>query len=125
MDRTLKSCLVVDDSKLVRLVARKILKDLDVEAIEAASGAEALDLCDETMPDAILVDWNMPGMDGLAFLRRMRRMPGGKKPLVVFCTTEDDEAHRRQALAAGADQCVLKPFDGETIRTKFFQTGLM
>lgn len=121
----MKSCLVVDDSKVVRLVARKILKDLDFEIVEAVDGKEALAKCDTEMPDAVLLDWKMPVMNGIDFLRKMRTMPGGKEPVVVFCTTEDDMSHLQEALTAGANETVMKPFDGETIETKFSQTGLL
>lgn len=122
---TSKKCLVVDDSKISRLVARKILEDLDFEIVEASSGCQALTICDSEMPDAVLLDWRMPEMNGLQFLRKMRGKPGGRVPVVVFCTSEDDGTHLRQARTAGADECVLKPFDGTTIKSKFCDAGLI
>lgn len=121
----MKSCLVVDDSKVVRMVARKILKDLDFEIVEAVDGKEALAKCDTEMPDAVLLDWKMPVMNGIEFLREMRTMPGGEDPIVVFCTTEDDMSHLQEALTAGANETVMKPFDGDVIESKFSRTGLL
>lgn len=121
----MKSCLVVDDSKVVRLVARKILKDLEFEIVEAVDGREALAKCGTEMPDAVLLDWNMPVMNGIEFLREMRTLPGGKEPVVVFCTTEDDVSHLQEAITAGANETVMKPFDGNIIESKFSQTGLL
>ncbi len=77
------------------------------------------------MPEAILLDWNMPVMNGLDFLIKLRLEAGGKKPVVVFCTTENDMAHITQALRAGADEYVMKPFDGEIIESKFAEAGLV
>src|SRR3546814_6161551 len=87
----MKSCLVVDDSKVVRMVARRILEKLDFEIVEAADGAMALEACGRKLPDAVLLDWNMPVMNGIDFLRELRRMPGGDGPVVVFCTTRSEE----------------------------------
>ena len=69
----MKSCLIVDDSKVIRMVARKILKELDFDTTEAVDGKEALDACTNDMPDAILLDWNMPVMNGIDFLRARAR----------------------------------------------------
>jgi len=96
---------------------------LDTE--EASDAYEALESCEKTMPDAILLDWNMPSMDGIAFLKVLRAKPGGDAPVVVFCTTEDDASHIDDALAAGANDYLMKPFDGESIRGKFMQMGLV
>src|SRR3546814_15057148 len=100
----MKSCLVVDDSKVVRMVARRILEKLDFEIVEAADGAMALEACGRKLPDAVLLDWNMPVMNGIDFLRELRRMPGGDGPVVVFCTTENDMGHIQVALSAGANE---------------------
>src|SRR3546814_2362961 len=105
----MKSCLVVDDSKVVRMVARRILEKLDFEIVEAADGAMALEACGRKLPDAVLLDWNMPVMNGIDFLRELRRMPGGDGPVVVFCTTENDMEHIQVALSAGANEYILKP----------------
>jgi two-component system chemotaxis response regulator CheY len=121
----MKSCLVVDDSKVVRMVARKILVDLKFDIREATNGQDALDACARKMPDAVLLDWNMPVMDGIDFLRELRRMPGGDVPIVVFCTTENDIAHIQTALDAGADEYIMKPFDSDIVATKFAQVGLI
>lgn len=121
----MKKCLVVDDSKVVRMVARKILEGLAFEIVEAADGREALERCGEGMPDAILLDWNMPIMNGIEFLREMRASPGGEGPIVVFCTTENDMDHIREALSAGANEYIMKPFDSDLIESKFSQTGLI
>ena len=121
----MKKCLVVDDSKVVRMVARKILEELAFEIIEAADGKEALAKCEESMPDAVLLDWNMPVMNGIEFLREMRTKPGGDAPVVVFCTTENDLSHIQEALSAGANEYIMKPFDSEIIESKFSQTGLL
>lgn len=121
----MKSCLVVDDSRVIRKVARRILEDLQFQTDEAADGLEALNQCRRTMPDAILLDWNMPVMSGIDFLRQLRREAGGDKPIVVFCTTENDVDHITEALKAGANEYIMKPFDSDIIQSKFAQAGLV
>jgi len=121
----MKSCLIVDDSKVIRMVARKILQELEFETREAADGKEALDACISTIPDAVLLDWNMPVMSGIEFLRELRKLPGGDKPIVVFCTTENDIQHIQEAIEAGANEYIMKPFDSEIIQAKFSQVGLL
>lgn len=121
----MKSCLIVDDSKVIRMVARKILTDLNFETEEAADGQEAVHQCEKKMPDAILLDWNMPVKNGIEFLRDLRMMPGGENPVVVFCTTENDIEHIQEAIEAGANEYIMKPFDSEIIQAKFTQVGLL
>ena len=121
----MKSCLVVDDSRVIRMVARKILEELSFEVIEAEDGKEALDKCKEKMPDGVLLDWNMPNMDGMEFLLAMRALPEGEDVKVVFCTTENDLSHIQEAIAAGANEYIMKPFDSEIIQSKFLQVGLL
>ena len=115
----MRTCLVVDDSRVIRKVARRILEDIGYEIAEAADGVEALAWCRAAMPDAILLDWNMPVMTGIEFLRRLRAEPDGETPIVVFCTVENDLAHIREALDAGANEYIMKPFDGDIISAKF------
>ncbi|MDH3792475.1 MAG: response regulator, partial [Rhodospirillales bacterium] len=115
----------VDDSKVVRMVARKILEGLDFQIEEAEDGQKALEACQQSMPDAVLLDWNMPVKNGIEFLKDLRVMAGGDKPIVVFCTTENDMAHIQEAIGAGANEYIMKPFDSEIIQSKFSQVGLI
>ena len=119
----MRSCLVVDDSKVIRKVARHILETLDFTVEEAEDGREALSRCEVSMPDVILLDWNMPVMSGMEFLRMLRQRGHSDQPKVVFCTTENDMAHIRAALEAGADEYVMKPFDRETLQSKLQIVG--
>jgi two-component system chemotaxis response regulator CheY len=121
----MKTCLVVDDSSVIRKVARRILEGLDFQIVEAEDGEQALDACKQQMPEAVLLDWNMPKMDGYEFLRALRRLPGGDGPKVVFCTTENDVAHIARALHAGANEYIMKPFDKEIVEAKFQEVGLL
>jgi two-component system chemotaxis response regulator CheY len=121
----MKQCLVVDDSNVIRKVARRILEGFDFNVGEAEDGQQALDSCLKEMPDAILLDWNMPVMDGFEFLKQLRQVPGGDKPKVVFCTTENDVAHIARALRAGANEYIMKPFDKDIVEAKFHEVGLI
>jgi two-component system, chemotaxis family, chemotaxis protein CheY len=121
----MKSCLVVDDSRVVRKVARRILEDLQFIIEEAIDGRTAMEACLRKMPDAILLDWNMPGLSGIDFLRQLRRTKGGDTPIVVFCTTENDLQHIREAIGAGANEYIMKPFDSDILQAKFVQVGLL
>jgi two-component system chemotaxis response regulator CheY len=118
-------CLVVDDSRVVRKVARRIVEDLGFSCEEAEDGQKAYDSCSQKMPDAILLDWNMPVMSGIEFLEKLRAMPSGGTPKVIFCTTENDMAHITRAMNAGANEYIMKPFDSEIIESKFSQIGLI
>jgi two-component system chemotaxis response regulator CheY len=120
----MKSCLVVDDSKVIRKVARHILETLDFSVDEAEDGREALERCETRMPDVVLLDWNMPVMGGMEFLRTLRQRKFDPQPKVVFCTTENDAAHIRAAIDAGADEYVMKPFDRETLESKLQIVGV-
>lgn len=118
-----RTCLIVDDSRIIRKVARRIVEGLGFEVDEAADGAEALAYCASVMPDIVLLDWNMPVMDGLTFLRRLREQPGGDVPKVLFCTIETAPERIAEGLAAGADDYVMKPFDGEILQSKLAEVG--
>ena len=119
----MKTCLVVDDSKVIRKVARHILEGLDFQVREAADGREALDACTAERPDVILLDWNMPVMGGMDFLAALNNT-ALERPKVVFCTTENGVGHIRAALDAGADEYIMKPFDRETLATKLQIVGI-
>jgi two-component system, chemotaxis family, chemotaxis protein CheY len=121
----MKTCLVVDDSSVIRKVARRILESMQFAIVEAEDGQQALDECRRSLPDGILLDWNMPVMDGYDFLKALRRLPGGDTPKVVFCTTENDVAHIARALHAGANEYIMKPFDREIVEAKFQEVGLV
>ena len=121
----MKRCLIVDDSRVIRKVARRILEDMKFEIEEAGDGMEALHACRRRMPDAILLDWTMPVMSGIDFLRQLRQESGGDKPVVVFCTTENDVERIAEALKAGADEYMMKPFDGDILHSKFAEAGLV
>ena len=120
----MKTCLIVDDSKVIRKVARHILETIGFDVDEAGDGQEALDRCRTDAPDVVLLDWNMPVMSGIEFLRALGREPGGPRPKVIFCTTENGVAHIRAAIDAGADEYVMKPFDRETLERKFALVGV-
>jgi two-component system chemotaxis response regulator CheY len=119
----MKSCLIVDDSKVIRKVARHILETLGFSVQEAEDGRQALARVAEHMPDVVLLDWNMPVMGGLEFLQSLRAGDFEVQPKVVFCTTENDSAHIRAAIDAGADEYVMKPFDRETLESKLQIVG--
>ncbi len=121
----MKTCLVVDDSRVIRKVSRRILEDLGFEVAEAGDGVEAMAWCTAMMPDAILLDWRMPAMDGLEFLKKLRAETGGDQPKVVFCSVENEIESIREALDAGADEYIMKPFDGGIVAGKLAYLGLL
>jgi two-component system, chemotaxis family, chemotaxis protein CheY len=121
----MRTCLVVDDSTVIRKIARRILEEMEFEIIEAEDGEKALQACKRAMPDAVLLDWNMPVMDGYEFLGALRRLPGGDQPKAVFCTTENGIDHIARALDAGADEYIMKPFDKDIVAAKFQEVGLI
>ncbi len=121
----MKTCLIVDDSRVVRKVARKIIEELQFQCSEAEDGQVALDACKQAMPEAILLDWNMPVMNGIDFLRALRSLPNGGEPKVVFCTTENEFSFIQEALSAGANEYIMKPFDKDIVEGKFSQIGLI
>lgn len=121
----MKTCLVVDDSGVARKVARRILEDFSFSVTEAVDGQKALEECLRSMPDAIVLDWAMPVTDGLEFLAKLRATPGGDAPKVIFCTAKNDLDHIAKALALGADEYIMKPFDSEILREKLVEVGLL
>ena len=121
----MRHCLVVDDSSVIRKVARRILEDFDFTVTEAEDGGAALNECQRSMPNLILLDWQLPVMDGIDFLANLRRMEGGSIPKVVFCASEADVAQIARALRAGADEYILKPFDRAAVETKLHEVGMV
>jgi len=119
------TCLVVDDSRIVRKVARRILEAEGFTVSEAADGREALATCRQGLPDCVLLDWNMPVMNGLEFLKALRGEFGPERPPVVFCTAENEISYIERAIANGAQEFIMKPFDAEILLGKFAQVGLL
>jgi len=121
----MKQCLIVDDSRVVRRVASRIVEDLGFEPEEVEDGAKALEISRRQLPEVVLLDWEMPGLSGIEYVKELRKLPGGDAPKVIFCATENDVEHIQQALDAGADEYIMKPFDGDIVRAKFHIVGAL
>jgi len=119
---TQRTCLVVDDSKVVRKVARRILEANGFAVEEAEDGRQALAACRRALPQVVLLDWNMPVMNGLEFLAAFRAEFDASLP-VVFCTTETELEKITQAIETGATEYIMKPFDEAILTDKFRQVG--
>ncbi|MCK8786408.1 response regulator [Roseomonas sp. NAR14] len=122
---TQRRCLVVDDSRVVRRIARRLLETFGFAVTEAEDGALALAACREVLPDLVLLDWNMPVMDGLTCLKALRREFGPDRPVVVLCTTETDLERIVAALEAGAQEYIMKPFDADILGDRLRRLGLL
>jgi len=120
----MKNGLVVDDSRVIRTVARRILEELHYAVEEAADGIAGLRACREKMPDLIFLDWNLPGMKGQEFVKSVRGQPDGGRPVILFCMTESDPGEIAVAMSAGANAHVMKPFDAEIVRAKLSELGI-
>ncbi|MFO0821782.1 MAG: response regulator [Gemmataceae bacterium] len=111
--------LVIDDSRAVRAFIRPILRELSIDVIEAGNGQEGLDrLAEFPDTDLVLVDWNMPVMDGLEFIQRMRANRSYDPIRIVMVTTESESEQMNRAMAAGANEYVMKPFTKDVLVAK-------
>lgn len=121
----MKTCLILEDSEIIREIAARILKELSVAPREAESAAKGLDDCRAGKIDAVLLDWDLPAMGALDFLRGAAELPAELKPVIVLCATENDPQQFTLAKAAGAAHYLLKPFDKESIAAKLAEIGLI
>lgn len=117
--------LIADDSPVIRKVARRLIEDLGFAVVEAADGDALLGACLESMPRAILIDWEMPGTDSIEAIRTIRRMPNGSRPTVLYCTSAMQVSEMTRAKRAGASGFLMKPFNRQLLIDKFLETGLM
>ena len=120
----MKHCMIVDDSDVIRKVARRLLEKMDVMISEAENGQDALERCRARMPDALLVDWHMPVMSGHDFMVALRLEKAGKTPHIIYLTSENDPDDIARAMSSGANDVLIKPFDKETFDAKFYEAGV-
>ena len=117
--------LVLDDSRAMRMILRRILLGCGFDVVEAADGQEGLDVVTRgPVPDIALVDWNMPVMNGLEFVSAVRAQPELRRMTLMMVTTESEHGQIVRALAAGAHEYVIKPFTAEAIQDKLSLLGL-
>jgi two-component system chemotaxis response regulator CheY len=113
--------MLVDDSRTIRNIQKNVLAQLGhSETLEAADGVEALKVLEGDKPDLILIDWNMPNMDGITLVRKIRETD--KAMPLIMCTTEAEKARVLEAIKAGVNNYVVKPFTAETLSDKINTT---
>ena len=118
--------LVIDDSRTMRRIVGGTLEGLGFEVFQAGDGQEALDLLDSGLVvDLACIDWNMPVMDGLTFVTRVRADPTRRQVTLMMVTTESEHGQIVRALAAGAHEYLIKPFTPDSIRDKLELLGLV
>src|SRR5260221_13818948 len=114
----MRRCLVVDDSRVIRTIACRILKEFEITGEGVEDGASALHACRTDMPDLLLLDADAPGLNCAEFVRTLRRENGGDKPLFLYCVTANDVPPIRPILHPGAKHYILKPYDRVPIRNR-------
>ncbi|MCB1386446.1 MAG: response regulator [Nitratireductor sp.] len=121
----MKIFMIADDSPVIRKVAHRIIEDMGFIVVEAADGIEAQAICASNMPDGILIDWEMPGMDSLELVHWLKMHPGAQNTKILFCTSEVNVPLMARAKRNGAHNFLLKPFNRAMIAAKFAEVGLL
>lgn len=119
-----KTCLIVDDSRVIRKISGKIAASLGYTVIEAENGEEALSRCRQRMPQLVITDWQMPVMSGPEFVAALRAIPSPHRPTVIFCTSKGAARDVHEGIRAGADDYVVKPFEEAALRAKLEKLGV-
>ncbi len=113
--------MLVDDSRTIRNIQKNVLKQLGYEDIvDAEDGVIALRLFNEQVPDLMIIDWNMPNMDGITLIRKIREI--NKTVPMIMCTTEAEKSRVLEAIKAGVNNYIVKPFTAESLNEKLTQT---
>jgi two-component system, chemotaxis family, chemotaxis protein CheY len=121
-----KKVLLVDDSRAVRLICRRVMTGLGFESVEAENGREALDRVRSYSDlEAILLEWDMPIMNGLDFLKVLRAERRPLQPAVIMCTIQNKVSQIAEAMEAGASEYIMKPFNEDILRSKFQEVGVL
>ncbi|MFI0847304.1 PleD family two-component system response regulator [Mesorhizobium sp. IMUNJ 23232] len=115
----MKRCMFVDDSSVIRKVAKRILNGPDMVMVEAGSGLEAIEMCQADMPDIVIVDSALPDLPTVDVIRRIRAIPSAIVPHIAICLTEMDVAAIMRAKRAGAQSYILKPFNRAQLLERF------
>jgi two-component system chemotaxis response regulator CheY len=123
--RSMKSVVIVEDSKVVREIAARIVKELGLEPKEFETASAAVEACRAKKPDAVLLDWDLPSLAALDFLRGVGEFAPEMRPPIVLCATENDHQQFALAKAAGAAHYILKPFDAGAIASKLAEIGVL
>ncbi len=118
-------CLIADDSKIMRMLLRKIMENFGFEVSEAEDGEDVLEQCLSVRPDIIISDWSLPLIDGIDVLYKIRADRKIKQPRFMFCSYVTDAAIIRQALDGGADDFIMRPFDEDIIAGKLAILGML
>lgn len=122
----MKSCLVVDDSSIVRKVERRIMENLKFLSAEAELAQEAVDFCHaKGLPDAVLVDCTLPDMPSNELVTMLRSLPGGDDTYILYCASENEPRDITRAMSAGADDFIVKPFTADELKARLVTAGII
>ncbi|MBY0422234.1 MAG: response regulator, partial [Parvularculaceae bacterium] len=121
----MKTCLVVEDSPLIREITARLLRDLGFSPREASRAIEGVAECKHATPDIVLLDWDLPNMEALDFLKGVAELAPEQRPIIILCATEYDQQQFTLARAAGAAHVLMKPYDSHAVAEKFAEIGLI
>jgi len=121
----MKTCLIIDDSDVIREIVARIVEGLGFKPHEAGDAVDAIEFCRSTKPDIVLLDWDLPSIVALDFLRVIGGFEAGQKPKIVLCATENNPKQFALARAAGAEFHILKPYDHDAIARAFAEAGVL
>lgn len=118
-------CIIADDSKVIRMLLSRIMTNFGFEVTEVEDGEELLDICQNAQPELVITDWELPAMDGIDVLYKIRGNARLRQPKFIFCSSSNDVSKAQEALDGGADDYIFRPFDEEIIATKLTILGLL
>lgn len=121
----MKIVLIADDSPVIRKIGRRIMEDMGFIVTEARDGSEAISICQDNMPDVVIVDWEMPGMSGTEVIGQIARMENAESSKLIYCTSELLVPEMMRAKRAGASAFLMKPFNRKLLSQKFAEIGLL